>query len=54
MTRLFYSAGVARIVVIQQNWLTHRKSTDGQSVGNAGTANPVRHGSDATKILTER
>lgn len=44
MTRLFYSAGVARIVVIQQNWLTHRKSTDGQSVENAGTANPVRRG----------
>lgn len=44
MTRLYYSAGVARIVVIQQNWLTRRKYTDGQSVENAGTANPAVRG----------
>lgn len=54
MTRLFYTAGAARIVVVQQNWLTHRKSTVGQSEGNAGIAGHARHGSDATEIPAER
>lgn len=52
MTRLFFSAGVARIVVLQQNSLTTRKSTGGHTAPGATSANRAVHGSDVTKALT--
>lgn len=53
MIRLFYSAGVARIVEIQLNSLKTRKSTDDHTAQSATSANPAAHGSDATKVLTK-
>ncbi len=53
MTRLFYSAGVARIVVLQVNSLTTRKSTDGRSERSATSVSRAAHGSDATKERKE-
>ena len=44
MTRLFYSAGVARIVVIQQNWSARRKSTDETLAADIGIAGRVERG----------
>lgn len=44
MTRLFFSAGLARIVVIQQNWLTAPKSTGAHTGQSATTAAPAKRG----------
>lgn len=49
MTRLFYSDGAARIVVIQQNWLTAPKYMGNPMEACATTASRVRRGWDATK-----
>ncbi len=53
MTRLSFSAGVARIVEIQLNSLMTRKSTGDHTVPNAMSANRVGHGSDVIKIRTK-
>mgnify|MGYP006911726538 CR=1 FL=1 len=52
MTRLFYSAGAARIVVIQQNSLTVPKSMGCHMGVNVMSANHVAHGSDVIKTQT--
>lgn len=44
MTRLFFSAGVARIVVLQRNSLTTRKSTGDHTAPSATYANRVGMG----------
>lgn len=53
MTRLFFSAGVARIVVLQQNSLTTRKSTGDHTAPNAISANRVGHGSAVIRTRTK-
>ncbi len=53
MTRLFFSAGVARIVVLQQNSLTTRKSTGGHTAPSATYANRVGHGSAVIRTRTK-
>jgi len=54
MICLFYSAGAARIVEIQLNSLTTRKSTGGHTAPVATSANRAVHGSAVTKALTRR
>lgn len=49
MTRLLYTAGVARIAVLQLNSLTMPKSTESHTVQNAMFASLVRRGSGVTK-----
>lgn len=53
MIRLFYSAGAARIVEIQLNSLTTRKSTDAPMGPSATSVSLAAHGSDATRIQTK-
>lgn len=53
MIRLFYSAGAARIVEIQLNSLTTRKSTDAPMEPSATSVSLAAHGSDATRTLTK-
>ena len=53
MIRLFYSAGAARIVEIQLNSLTTRKSTDAPMEPSATSVSLAAHGSDATRIQTK-
>ena len=53
MTRLLYTAGVARIAVLQLNSLTTSKSTESHTVQNAMFASHVRRGLDVTKGQTK-
>lgn len=54
MTRLFFSAGVARIVVIQQNWLTAQKSTGNPMGECATTVSRAKRGWDVIKTQPNR
>lgn len=53
MTRWYYSAGAARIVVLQVNSSRTRKSTGGRLGRSAMSAISAGHGSDATKAPTK-
>lgn len=53
MTRLFFSAGVARIVVLQQNSLTTRKYTGDHTAPSAISANRVERGSAVIRTRTK-
>ena len=53
MTRLFFSAGVARIVVLQRNSLTTRKSTGDHTAPSAISANRVERGSAVIRTRTK-
>lgn len=54
MIRLFYSAGVARIVEIQLNSLMTHKSMDAPMEPSATSVNRAVHGSAVTKTRTKR
>ncbi len=54
MTRLYYSAGAARIVEIQLNSSRTLKYTDGRMAPSATSVNRAVHRSAVIKALTRR